>query len=169
LMVCWGVNLPVAQHMSRVDCVVVIQWWWCGLDCGGVLGVLLLVVWWCCSWLAVFLAEQISPLWCFYTGLCYLGAWHLDACIWWVCCCGLACPSRLPWDIFTRELGDKLKILMIIYSGIVILDCHLVITILGDFCLFITCLQVSRRKEERKERKKERKKTYSFLFRICNL
>jgi hypothetical protein len=25
LMVCWGVNLPVAQHMSRVDCVVVIQ------------------------------------------------------------------------------------------------------------------------------------------------
>jgi hypothetical protein len=25
--------------MSRVDCVVVIQWWWCVLDDDGVLGV----------------------------------------------------------------------------------------------------------------------------------
>jgi hypothetical protein len=114
----------------------------------------------------VFLAEQFHPLWCFYTGaLCYLGAWHLGACIWWVCYCGLACPSRLSWDIFTRELGDKLKILMIIYSGIFFLDCHLVINILVNL-LFIFWLQVPRR---RKEERKERKKTCSFLFRICNL
>jgi hypothetical protein len=115
--------------------------WWCG-------GVVLGRLW---SW-----PSKFHPLWCFYTGLCYLGAWHLGACIWWVCCCGLACPSRLSWDIFTRELGDKLNILMIIYSGLVFLDCHLVITILGDL-LFIFWLQVPRK---RKEEKKER---------ICNL
>jgi hypothetical protein len=48
--------------------------------------------------------------------------------------------------------------LMIIYSGIVFLDCHLVITILA-ILLFIFWLQVPRRrKEKKKERKKERKK-----------
>jgi hypothetical protein len=70
-------------------------------------------------------------------------------------------PISAALRYFTRELGDKLNLLMIIYSGLVILECHLVITILGDL-LFICCLQVSRRKEEMKERKK----TYSFLFRI---
>jgi hypothetical protein len=44
---------------------------------------------------------------------------------------------------------------MIIYSGIVFLDCHLVFTILA-ILLFIFWLQVPRRrKEEKKEGKKE--------------
>jgi hypothetical protein len=69
-------------------------------------------------------------------------------------------------EIFSLEsLVISSNILMIIYSGIVFLDCHLVITILA-ILLFILWLQVPRR---RKEKKKERKKTCSFLFRICKL
>jgi hypothetical protein len=56
---------------------------------------------------------------------------------------------------------------MIIYSGIVILDCHLVITILAIFAIY-TLVAGAKKKKGRKERKK----TYSFLlleFVTCNL
>jgi hypothetical protein len=53
----------------------------------------------------------------------------------------------------------SLNSLMIIYSGIVFLDSHLVITILA-ILLFIFCLQVPRR---RKEKKKERRHVVFFL------
>jgi hypothetical protein len=131
--------------------------WWCSW-CGDVL------VWWCCSWSTVFLAEQFHLLWCFYTGLCYLGAWHLGSCIWWVSCCGwlahLGCLKILPLGSLVISSNS----LMIIYTGIVFLDSHLVITILA-ILLFIFWLQVPRRRKE----KEERKKTCSFLFRICKL
>jgi hypothetical protein len=55
--------------------------------------------------------------------------------------------------------------LMIIYSGIVFLDYHLVITILAIFC-FLYILVAGAMKKKRKE---ERKKTCSFLFRICKV
>jgi hypothetical protein len=44
---------------------------------------------------------------------------------------------------------------MIIYSGIVFLDCHLVITILANFAVSTLVAGAKKRKEERKERKKE--------------
>jgi hypothetical protein len=53
---------------------------------------------------------------------------------------------------------------MIIYSGIVFLDCHLVITILAIFAVYILVAGA-----KKKKRKEERKKTCSFLFRICKL
>jgi hypothetical protein len=53
---------------------------------------------------------------------------------------------------FTRELGDKFNLLMIIYSGLVILECHLVIAILANL-LFLLWLHVPRK--EKKKRKKE--------------
>jgi hypothetical protein len=85
---------------------------------------------------------------------------HLVTVLLWA---GLSISAALRY--FTRELGDKLNILMIIYSGLVILECHYVITILGDLLFIILVAGAKKRKEERKERKK----TFSFLLRICNL
>jgi hypothetical protein len=85
---------------------------------------------------------------------------HMVSVLMWA---GLPISAALRY--FTWELGDKLNLLMIIYSGLVILECHLVITILGDL-LFISYLQVSRRKEERKER---RHIVFFFEFVTCNL
>jgi hypothetical protein len=44
---------------------------------------------------------------------------------------------------------------MIIYSGLVFLDCYLVITILAYFVVSSLVAGAKKRKEERKERKKE--------------
>jgi hypothetical protein len=34
----------------------------------------------------------------------------------------LPCPSRLVWDISTRALGDKINLVMFIYSGLLFLN-----------------------------------------------
>jgi hypothetical protein len=145
---------PVAQHMSRVNCVVVIQWWWCDLDGDGVLGCW---CWWCGG--AVLgrlwsLAVQVSPMWCFYTWSCDLGVWHLSACILWLCCCELPCPSRLAWDISTRAL-----VIRSTFWWLSIATCYFWMPLgkcyLGKTCYF--CLFGCRCQDQkiRKERKKE--------------
>jgi hypothetical protein len=152
-------------NMSRVDCVVVIQWWWCDLDGDGVLGCW---CWWCGD--AVLgrlwsLAEQVSPPWCFYTWSCDLGVWHLSACIWWLCYCELPCPSRLAWDISTRALVIRSTFWWLSIVACYFCECHLVNVILANCCFLYLVAGAKIRKEE----KKERNKTFSFLLEFYNL
>jgi hypothetical protein len=84
---------------------------------------------------------------------------HLVTVLLWA-----ALPISAALKYFTRELGDKLNLLMLIYSGLVILECHLVIAMLGNLLFIFLVAGAKKGKEERKGRKK----TFSFLFRICN-
>jgi hypothetical protein len=113
----------------------------------------------------MFVAEQISPsvillYWPLFPGGLTPWLMHLVTVLLWA-----AVPNSVALRYFTRELGDKLNLLMIIYSGLVILECHLVITILGDLLFIFLVAGAKKRKEERKGIKK----TFSFLFRIFNL
>jgi hypothetical protein len=165
LMCAGGVNLPCCSTHE--------QGWLCG---GDTVMMMWSQLWWC-SWCdavggvalgrLVFLAEEFHLLWCFYTGLCYLGAWHLSPCIWWVSCCGLACPAQLAWDIFLDALVISFKYLMIIYSGIVF-DCHLLIPPFGYFFVY-SLLAGSKRKRRRKERKKMCSFRNNYLYIFCSL
>jgi hypothetical protein len=69
--------------------------------------------------------------------------------------------------IFLPEsFGDKLNLLMIIYSGLLFFECHLVNAILANLLFLFIWLQVPR--TEKKKGKKERR-LLVFFFRICNL
>jgi hypothetical protein len=78
-----------------------------------------------------------------------------------------ALPISAALRYFTRELGDKLNLLIIIYSGLVILECHLVIAILANL-LFLLWLQVPR-KEKKKGKKEIRHIVFFLEFVTCNL
>jgi hypothetical protein len=103
--------------MSMVDYVVVIQWWWCVLDADDVLGVAVGGV------VVLFLVDcgfsraSLTNVMLLYLVLC-LGCvtpecMHMVTMLLW-----LPCPSRLARDISTRAFGDKIKLLMIIYNGV---------------------------------------------------
>jgi sulfite exporter TauE/SafE len=143
--------------MSRVDYVVVIQWWWwCVLDADGVLGVAVGGV------VVLFLVDcgfnraSFTTVMLLYLVLC-LGCvtpecMHMVM-LW------LPCPSRLAWDISTRALGDKIKLRMIIYSGVLFLNATWQMLPWQTCCFFYLFAGAKIRREE----KKERKKTLSFF------
>jgi hypothetical protein len=64
----------------------------------------------------------------------------------------LPCPSRLVWDISTRALGDKINLVMFIYSGLLFLNTTWQMLSWQIVVSFIW-LQVPR--SEEKKRKKE--------------
>jgi hypothetical protein len=64
-------------------------------------------------------------------------------------------------------LGDKINLLMIIYSGLLFsIECHLVNATLAKLAI---CVYLVAGAKIRKEERKERKKTFSFLLEFCNL
>jgi hypothetical protein len=114
----------------------------------------------------VFLAEQFSTsvmllYWPLLPGGLTPWCMHLVTVMLWA-----ALPISAALRYFTRELGDKLNLLMIIYSGLIILECHLVITILGDLLFIFLVAGAKKRKEERKER---RHLVFFLEFVTCNL
>jgi hypothetical protein len=77
----------------------------------------------------------------------------------------LPCPSRLARDISTRALGDKIKLLMIIYSGVLFLNATWQMLPWQTCCFFYVFAGAKIRREE----KKERKLLVSFRIITCNL
>jgi hypothetical protein len=119
-MMCWGVNLPCCSTHEQGWLCVMIQWWWCVLDADGVLGVdvggVVVMVLVDCAFSRVCFTVVMF----LYLGLC-LGCVTPEACIRWLCCYELPCPSRHGLGYFYSSLGDKIKPLMIIYSGVLFL------------------------------------------------
>jgi hypothetical protein len=131
-----------------------IQWWWCVLDADGVLGVAVDGV------VVMFLVDcgfsraSFTTVMLLYLVLC-LGCvtpecMHSVTMLLW-----LPCPSRLAWDISTRASGDKIKLLMIIYSGVLFLNATWQMLLWQTCCFFYLFAGAKIRREEKKERKKE--------------
>jgi hypothetical protein len=73
----------------------------------------------------------------------------------------LPCPSRLAWDISTRASVDKIKLLMIIYSGVLFLIATWQILLWQTCCFFYLFAGAKIRK-----RKKERRFLVSFRINL---
>jgi hypothetical protein len=69
-------------------------------------------------------------------------------------------PISAGLGYFYPSFGDKINLLMIIYSGLLFFECHLVNAILAN-CYFLYLVAGAKK---RKEERKERKKTFSFVI-----
>jgi hypothetical protein len=68
-----------------------------------------------------------------------------------------ALPISASLGYFYPSLGDKINLVMFIYSGLLFLECHLANVILPNCCFLYLVAGAKIRREEKKERKKERR------------
>jgi hypothetical protein len=75
-------------------------------------------------------------------------------------------PISAGLGYFYPSFGDKINLVMFIYSGLLFLECQLANVTLAICCFLYLVAGAKIRREGKKERKKERKKTLSFLLEL---